>query len=242
MVGDNPSLVTQGLQPVQTPHLDQAYEGEIDDLRAAIARTGTRAEGMVRDAVRALLTRDTALARQVMLTDRELDRLELELDRRCVTMLARRSPVGEDLRLILCALKADVDMERMGDLAEHIAERAVELATGQGIEAVPELQEMARRVVAVTERTFSALSTGNALEAQACIAEDKLIDALHGDILRRMIQIAKDHPDQLERTLAWSSVSRHLERVADHACNVAEMVVFLVEGRVMRHGGLKPQP
>lgn len=227
---------------MQTPHLDQAYEIEIAELRAVLMRTGTRAEGMVRDAVRALLSRDTTLARQVMLTDRDLDRLELELDRRCVTMLARRSPVGEDLRLILCALKADVDMERMGDLAEHIAERAVELATGQGIEAVPELQEMATRVVALTERTFRALANADAGEAMACIAEDKSIDALHGDILRRMIQIAKDHPDQLERTLAWSSVSRHLERVADHDCNVAEMVVFLVEGRVLRHGGLKPLP
>ena len=227
---------------VQTPHLDQVYEAEIHELRVAIARIGARAEGMVRDSVQALLHRDTALARQVMLTDRDLDRLELELDKRCVTMLARRSPVGEDLRLILCALKADVDMERMGDLAEHIAERAIELATGQGIEAVPELREMATRVVALTERTFRALASADAKEALACISEDKQIDALHGDILRRMIQIAKDHPDQLERTLAWSSVSRHLERVADHDCNVAEMVVFLVEGRVLRHGGLKPQP
>lgn len=227
---------------MQTPHLDQVYEAELHELRVALLRTCTRAEGMVRDAVRALLQRDMAVARQVMLTDRDLDRLELELDKRCVVMLARRAPVGQDLRLILCALKSDVDMERMGDLAEHISERAIELATGQGIEALPELQEMATRVVAMTERTFRALANNDPAEAQACIAEDQLIDALHGAVLRRMIQIAKDHPDQLERTLAWSSVSRHLERVADHACNVAEMVVYLVEGRVLRHGGLKPQP
>jgi phosphate transport system protein len=221
-----------------TPHLDQAYEAEITELRIALLRTGARAETMVRDSVRALLTRDPELARAVMATDRELDRLELELDKRCVSMLARRSPVGEDLRLVMCALKSDVDMERVGDLAEHIAERAIELATQPGFSATPELVRLANGVVEIVERAMASLANGDAAGAKAAIAMDKQLDALHGDILRSMIQVAKDHPDQLERTLAWSSVSRHLERVGDHACNIAEMTVFLVDGKVLRHGGL----
>lgn len=226
---------------MQTPHIDAIYEAEVTELRLALARTAARAEAMVRDAVRALLTRDPPLARQVMATDRDLDRLELELDRRCVTLLARRAPVGEDLRLVMCALKADVDMERMGDLAEHIAERSLELSAGSGIEAVAEIHQLASGVVAQVEKAHRALQERDAALARSVVAEDQHIDQLHGDILRRMIQIAKDHPDQLERTIAWSSVSRNLERVADHACNVAEMVVFLVDGVVVRHGGLKAQ-
>jgi phosphate transport system protein len=223
---------------VHTPHLDQLYENELNELRLAMLRTGTRAESMVRDAVRALLTRDAALARAVMATDRELDRLELELDRRCVALLARRAPVGEDLRLVLCALKADVDMERIGDLAEHVAERAIELASAAGVSALPELVELANGVVELLARTLAALAARDAAGAREAIALDKANDALHSGILRRMIHIAREHPDQLERTLAWSSVSRHLERIGDHGCNIAEMTVFLVEGKVLRHGGL----
>ena len=109
---------------MQTPHLDAAYEAEIQAIRVRLARTAARAEQMVRDAVRALLTRDPALAREVIGTDRELNRLEVELDYECVMLLARRSPVGEDLRLVLTALKADVDMERIGDLAVVVATTA----------------------------------------------------------------------------------------------------------------------
>jgi phosphate transport system protein len=222
---------------MQTPHLDAAYEAEIQAIRVRLARTAARAEQMVRDAVRALLTRDPALAREVIGTDRELNRLEVELDYECVMLLARRSPVGEDLRLVLTALKADVDMERIGDLAVHVAERAIELASGPGVEALPGLVALAERSSDHVERTMRALADRDGEAAREVIRYDKELDDLHADHMRRIIQVAKDHPSQLDRALAWSSVSRHLERISDHACNIAEMVVFLAEGQVVRHGG-----
>jgi phosphate transport system protein len=224
---------------MQTPHLDAIYEQEIQAIRTRLARTGARAEQMVRDSVRALLDRNPALARQVMATDRELNQLELELDYECVVLLARRSPVGEDLRLVLTALKADVDMERIGDLAVHVAERTIELTASPGIEALPELVELAERSAVHVERAMRALGEKDGIAAREVIGYDKQLDVLHGDHMRRIIQVAKDHPDQLERALAWSSVSRHLERISDHACNIAEMVVFLAEGQVVRHGGAR---
>lgn len=222
---------------MQTPHLDAIYELEIESLRTRLARTGARAEQMVRDTVRALLERDPALARQVMAVDRELNRLEVELDYECVTLLARRSPVGEDLRLVMTALKADVDMERIGDLAGHVASRAIELAASTGIEAQPELLQLAAGAVSNVERAMRSLAAKDGAEARAVIAADRALDTLHNDHLRHLIQLAKDHPDQLERTLAWAAASRHLERISDHACNIAEMVVFLAEGQMLRHGG-----
>ncbi|MBM4369366.1 MAG: phosphate signaling complex protein PhoU [Deltaproteobacteria bacterium] len=224
---------------MQTPHLDQAYEDELQHLSVQLSRTAARAEQMLRDAVRALISRDTSLARQVMDTDRELDRLEVELDKLCIVMLARRSPVGEDLRLVLTALKSDVDMERIGDLAGHVAERAIELAAGAGISAPPEVLELANGSVELVGRAMKALADRDGEAARAVIVDDRKLDNLHGSVIRRMIQIAKDHPDQLERSIAWSSVSRQLERAADHACNIAEMTVFLAEGQVLRHAGLK---
>lgn len=224
---------------MQTPHLDQVYEDELQHLSVQLSRTAARAEQMLRDAVRALISRDTSLARQVMDTDRELDRLEVELDKLCIVMLARRSPVGEDLRLVLTALKSDVDMERIGDLAGHVAERAIELAAGAGISAPPEVLELANGSVELVGRAMKALADRDGEAARAVIVDDRKLDNLHGSVIRRMIQIAKDHPDQLERSIAWSSVSRQLERAADHACNIAEMTVFLAEGQVLRHAGLK---
>lgn len=224
---------------MQTPHLDQAYEEELRHLSVQLSRTAVRAEQMLRDAVRALMSRDTALARQVMDTDRELDRLEVELDKLCIVMLARRSPVGEDLRLVLTALKSDVDMERIGDLAGHVAERAIELSAGTGISAPPEVLELANGSVELVGRAMKALADRDGEAARAVIVDDRKLDNLHGSVIRRMIQIAKDHPDQLERSIAWSSVSRQLERAADHACNIAEMTVFLAEGQVLRHAGFK---
>ncbi len=224
---------------MQTPHLDQAYEEELQRLSLHLSRTAARAEQMLRDAVRALLSRDVTLARQVMDTDRELDRLEVELDKLCIVMLARRSPVGEDLRLVLTALKSDVDMERIGDLAGHVAERAIELCTGTGISAPPEVVELANGSVDLVSRAMKALADRDGEAARTVIVDDRKLDTLHGATIRRMIQIAKDHPDQLERSIAWSSVSRQLERAADHACNIAEMAVFLAEGQVLRHAGLK---
>jgi len=224
---------------MQTPHLDAQYEQELQSIRTRLARTGARCELMVRDAVKALLERDPGLARQVVATDRELNRLEVELDQECIILLARRSPVGEDLRLVTTALKADVDMERIGDLAGHIAERAIELASTTGIEPLPEVVELAHGALSNVSRAMRALGSKDASEAMEVLAADRELDRLHGNHLRRLIQIAKDHPDQLERVLAWSSVSRHFERIADHACNIAEMVVFLAEGRILRHGGPK---
>lgn len=218
------------------PHLDQQYEAEVQALTNHFVKTGLRAEGMIHDAVRAMTDRDPVLARQVVHVDRELNRLENETDALCVKLLARRAPVGEDLRLVTCALKAVVDMERIGDLAVNVAKRWLEInEEGPGLEPTPEMQQMARAVVEFTRRAMSALQERDAVAARALKADDKAIDDLNKQVFRQMLLTAKDHVDQLDRAVAYTSIARHLERVADHAVNIAEMVVFLVEGKVVRH-------
>lgn len=218
-----------------TPHLDQHYEAELRNLASHLAQTGLRAESMVRDAVRALLQRDHALARSVLEKDREVNRLEVETDELCVKLLARRAPVGSDLRLVTCALKAVIDMERIGDLAVNIAKRSLEINGGPGLEPIPEIVQLAEGAAELTTRVMRALQQRDADMARTVRVEDIRLDELNRSTFRRMLEFAKNHPDQFERALAWTSVSRHLERVGDHACNIAEEVVFLVEGKVVKH-------
>jgi phosphate transport system protein len=218
------------------PHLDSQYEAELRTLYGSMVKTGLQAEGMIRDGVRAFLERDPALARSVMATDREVNRLEVDTDELAVKLMVRRAPVGEDLRLVMCALKVVVDMERIGDLAGNIAKRYLEIqAAGPGLEPTAEMFQLAQSAVDITRRAMEALQRRDAAAARALKTEDVKIDDLNRAVFQQMIVVAKDHADQLERAIAYTSIARYLERVADHAVNIAEMVVFLAEGKVIRH-------
>lgn len=221
------------------PHLDSQYEAELASLYGSMVKTGLHAEGMIRDSVRALLDRDPALARNVMATDREVNRLEIDTDELAVKLMVRRAPVGEDLRLVMCALKVVVDMERIGDLAANIAKRYLEIhAHGPGLEPTDDMVKLAQASVEVTRRAMESLQRRDAASARILKTEDGKIDDLNRAVFQQMIVVAKDHADQLERAIAYTSIARYLERVADHAVNIAEMVVFLAEGKVIRHAPL----
>ncbi len=220
---------------LRTPHLDQQYEHELEQITAHLLKMGNRAEAMVHDAVRALLDRDLGLARKVIGSDDELDRLEVETDALCVALMARRSPVGGDLRLVTCALKIVTDLERVGDLAVNIARRAIELNTSSGIEVLPEVAELARVASDELGQAMTALRKRDSAAAVQLQRGDKQVDEANRLAFDRLIHIAKDHPDQFERALAITSVCRHLERVGDHAVNIGEMVVYLVSGQMVRH-------
>ena len=210
---------------LRTPHLDQQYEHELEQITAHLLKMGNRAEAMVHDAVRALLDRDLGLARKVIGSDDELDRLEVETDALCVALMARRSPVGGDLRLVTCALKIVTDLDRP----------ASELNTSSGIEVLPEVAELARVASDELGQAMTALRKRDSAAAVQLQRGDKQVDEANRLAFDRLIHIAKDHPDQFERALAITSVCRHLERVGDHAVNIGEMVVYLVSGQMVRH-------
>jgi phosphate transport system protein len=220
---------------VRTPHLDQQHHAAIQNLTLSLLRTGLRAEGMLRDAVRAVLDRDLALARSVVAVERELDLLETETDQLCLRLLARGIVEGDEVRLVTCALKADIDMERIGDLAVNIAKRALEMGVSPGLEPIPEMEQLANGTLDIVHRAVLALRDRDAAAARRIRADDTRIDALNKAVFSRMIEVARHAPDQLERAVAYTSVARHLERIADHACAIAEMVVFVVEGDWIRH-------
>jgi phosphate transport system protein len=220
-------------------HLDSKYDSELNELAVHMTRMAVRAESMVRDAIRSLLDRDAELARAVIRSDRELDRLELEADEMSLRLLARRAPFGEDLRFVTVNLKIVTDLERMGDLAVNLAERALELMQGPGLSAGREVEQLATASLAAVSDAVRAYQARDSAVARDVLRNDRNIDALNRGAFELLIRIAHERPDEFGRALALTSVCRYLERIADHATNVSEMVVFLVEAEDVRHRGLE---
>ncbi len=219
---------------VHTPHLDSIYELELASISRQLAAMAVVAEQMVRDAVRALLTRDLELARQVRRTDERLDRMEIECDQLCVALLARRAPVAGDLRLVTAALKLVTDLERIGDLAVNVAKRTDEV--GKKIGGIPD--EVAQLAHCATEElalSLRALTRRDSVTARRLKTEDESTDARNRAAFDRLLALAAERPDAFEDLLALTNVCRQLERIGDHAVNVAEMVVYMVDGKMVRH-------
>ena len=212
-----------------------SLEQDLERIRTLCLQMFARGEGMVRQAVRSVVDRDPHLARAVVKLDVEMDRLEVDIDRRCLAVLALRQPIGQDLRLITTVMKMVTDLERVGDLAVNVAERGLDLAAGAGIEPDQQLADMGDLAADMISTASQAFVDGDAALARALHDRDADVDRINREAFARWIEAMGKHPDQIERALALTSISKHLERVADHAVNLGEMVVFLVEGEDIRH-------
>jgi phosphate transport system protein len=211
-------------------------EAELERIRTLFLQMCVRAESMVRLATRSVLDRDLSLGRSVVVADRELDRLEVEIDKLCLRYLATRQPVGTELRTVTTIMKMVTDLERIGDESVNIAERGLELSAGTGIEPGLDLPQMADIAADMVRMAADAFLEGDPEIARELIARDREVDDLNRRSFGKWLQAMAAYPDQAERAVSLTSMSKYLERIADHACNLGEMVVFLVEGRDMRHG------
>jgi phosphate transport system protein len=218
---------------VHTPHLDIAYERELQTVARHVARMADHADQMVHDAILALLSRNAELAKNVRAMDEELDAMEIACDQLCVRLLARRSPVGSDLRMITAVLKLVTDLERIGDLAVNLVKRA-DQSHGLG-PLPPEVAALATGVVNELRLSLGALKSRDAVTARRLRAEDASTDALNRAAFDRLIALAHEEKDKFDCVLALTNVCRNLERIGDHSVNISEMVVYMVEGKVLRH-------
>lgn len=211
-------------------------EAELERVRTLFLQMCVRAESMVRLSVRSVVERDPSLGRSVIAADTEIDRLELEVDRHCLRFLATRQPVGIDLRTVTTILKMVTDLERIGDLSVNIAERGLELSAGTGIEPGLDLPRMGEIAADMVRLAADAFLEADGRIARDLIARDREVDELNRQAFHKWLHHMAAYPDQVDRAFALTSLSKYLERIADHACNLGEMVVFLVEGRDLRHG------
>jgi len=208
---------------------------EIEKLKKQILAIGAVVEESLHKAVRALQVRDERLAKRVIESDIEIDRMEVDMEEDCLKVLALHQPVASDLRLIVAILKINNDLERIGDLAVNIAERAVFLSTQKPVDAPLDFAVMVEKTEEMLRKSLDALVDGDAtLAHKVCLADDE-VDAINREMHAQIQEGIRLHPDQIESLIHLLSASRHLERVADHATNIAEDVIYMIEGHIVRH-------
>lgn len=214
--------------------MSKHLQNEITQLKQHILAVGAVVEESVYSALKALSERDAALAQHTIALDDRVDRMEVELEEECLKVMALHQPVAIDLRLIISILKINNDLERIADLAVNIAERALYLA-GKHAALTFDFEDMAERTKAMLKRSLDALVEMDAdLARQVCAADDE-IDAINRQIYTHAQEHIRQHPEDVDTALQMISVSRNLERLADLTTNIAEDVIYMAEGDIVRH-------
>ncbi|ATB49051.1 phosphate signaling complex protein PhoU [Corallococcus macrosporus] len=216
-------------------HTDKAFEADLRDLREKLLAMGAKVETLIVQSMKALTDRDSALAEKVVAADKDVNRLEVDIDELCRKILALRQPAASDLRLITTALKIVTDLERIGDLAVNIAERSMDLNQVAPLAPyvdTPRLAELAQRQVRMS---LDAFVSGDVAKAEEVLRGDDLLDALFLKIFNELLAYMMEDSRNIRRATALMFIAKHLERIGDHALNVAEMVVYMVRGKDIRH-------
>jgi phosphate transport system protein len=208
---------------------------ELEKLQRGLLSLSAVVEEAVRKAVQALEQRDVPLAQSVIETDLDIDQAEVDLEEECLKLLALYQPVAMDLRLIVAVLKINNDLERIGDLAVNIAERAVFLAGQDVVQSEFDFEGMARKAQQMVKMALDSLVNQDSSLARQVLAMDDEVDAMNRQMYEQVREGIRRHPDQLVAHTHLLSASRHVERIADHATNIAEDVVYMVEGSIIRH-------
>jgi phosphate transport system protein len=221
-------------------HTNREYEQELRRLREQLLLMGAKVEEIIRGSIRALMERETALAEQMIAFDKKINQLELEIDELCMQILARRQPVASDLRFITMALKLVTDLERIGDLGVNISERVIELNAEPPLKPYIDMPNMAREVQEMLHEALDAFVAADADRAQRVIVRDRNVDAYYTQIFRELLTYMMEDPRNIFRATRLQSIAKYLERIGDHVTNLGEMVVFMVKGKDIRHGGRQP--
>jgi phosphate transport system protein len=211
------------------------FHEELEGLKQTLLAMGGLVEDQIRRAMRALLERDDVIAQEVIDRDRQVNTYDVEVDEQCVNLLALHQPAAGDLRFITTAMKIVTDLERIGDQAVNIAQRALELNREPQLKPYIDLPRMADRAQRMVKESLDAFVAGDTALARQVCAEDAEVDALKEQIFRELLTFMMEDPRTVSRAIRVILISRFMERVADHATNIAEMVIYLVEGKMVRH-------
>jgi phosphate transport system protein len=208
---------------------------QIDGLKQKILFVGTLVEEAITKAVSALINRDSNLAKSVIEADDEIDTMEIDVEEEVLKILALYQPVAADLRFVVAVLKINNDLERMGDLAGNIAKRVLFLASCERFDLPAEVRPMATRTQSMVKQSLDALVNSDTSLARKVRESDDEVDNLRRSIEKEIEQQIAQHPERTDCLMRLSSVARHLERIADMATNIAEDVIYMVEGEIVRH-------
>jgi len=211
------------------------FDDELADLKTTLLRMAGLAEDQIDKALTALVTRDSGLARQVIERDHQVNTLDVEIDEECIRLLALHQPAARDLRLVTTAMKISTELERISDLAENVSERTIELNEEPQLKPyidIPLMGKMARMMV---KESIDAFVKDDSALARKVLTDDDFVDDLMEQLFRELLSFMLEDTRTISRAIRLSFIAKYLERMADHATNIAELVVYLVEGKIIRH-------
>ncbi|MRR53031.1 MAG: phosphate signaling complex protein PhoU [Deltaproteobacteria bacterium] len=220
---------------MEREHIIKQYDAELNEIRTLILQMGGKVEAMISNCIKALVDRDTGLAESTIPFDHEVNHLEVLIDEKCLEVLARRQPAARDLRFITLALKIVTDMERIGDQCVSIAKRVKELNEEPPLKPYIDLPRLAESSRAMVRESLDAFVRGDDKLALQVCENDQFVDDLNIQIQRELLTFMMEDPGTITRALKLNYISKCLERIADHATNVAEMVIFMIKGKDIRH-------
>ncbi len=217
------------------PHIDKYFDKELEELKGSVLQLGGMVEGQVLDAIKALMDNDIGLAKRTIKRDFNVNKLEVEIDERCMQILALRQPVVADLRFVATALKIIDNLERMGDMAVNISERVYDLAAEPRLKRYIDIPKIAEIATGMMKNSLDAFVERNVDLAYKVIRDDDDVDDMTDQIFRELLVFMLEDSNTIKRAIRIMFISKYLERIADHATNIAEMVVYMVKGKIIRH-------
>jgi phosphate transport system protein len=215
--------------------MERHFHEELNLVKQKILKLGSLVEDMVAQAVSSLVDQDSRLAGETIAWDQKVDALEVEVDEDCIRLLALHQPAAGDLRFITTAMKINTDLERMADQAVNISERAIELNEESQLKPYIDLPVMSQLAQKMLRDSLDAFVRKDTVLARQVIEADNRVDALKDQVFRELLTFMMEDPRTIPRAIRLVLVSRYLERIADHATNIGEMVVYLAEGKNIRH-------
>jgi phosphate transport system protein len=223
--------------PLSQAHTARKYEQELTGVRQNLLRMAGRVEEMINRAGKALVQRDAELARTTIELDREVNKAEVDIDEACLLILARYQPMASDLRFVTLAMKMVTDLERIADLAVNICERAIDLSRAERVVVHADIPRMTEIVESMVKDSIDAFVSSDPDKAWAVLERDDEADELYHHIFEDLLENMRTDPKDVHQLIHIQSVAKWLERMGDHSTNLAEMVIFLLDGRDIRHPG-----
>jgi len=220
-------------------HIYKAFDAELKELKESLLYEGGLVENSIRWAIKALLERNSEMSKEVIKNDELINAKEVEIDEFCLKLLALRQPAAKDLRFITTAIKINYDLERIGDMAVNICERVLELNEEPQLKPYIDLPRMAETVELMVKESLDAFVKEDVELALKVTKDDEKVDQYLDQIFRELLTYMIENPKTISRATRILFIAKYLERMADHAVNIAELVIFMVEGKIIRHAKTK---
>ena len=217
------------------PHMKRFFDAELETFRTHLITMGETSIRQVREAVKALVDGDIALAKKVVAADDELDQLEIKIDEEAVRYMSLRAPIATELRMVIVGMKASHDLERVGDEAVSIAKRAVRLAAEPPLKPYVDIPRMTTMALEMLRDALDCFLHVDTDKAVAVIRRDEQVDQLNKQLYRELTSFMVENPGNISRAIELMFISKSIERIADHATNIAEEMIYLAKGKDVRH-------